>query len=256
MLADAGVALVADRDGPVQETQRNGGSSGSHSSSSKRKREEDASDSTDPIMALLGQAEAHVEWRGTKEQLLLEVDRRVYKIKKAGTPNSQAIMMINRLNKKKAWLENLLQTSVPDAPNGEFTSSSLLQSVDTNVQDVKDGRRSKEQKKVIMKALKGYKQWLENLFFHIANNVKDITDEQNKEELDNSVGANDVEAIVKALDAQIKDIWYSKRSKADKKRKTNALAKKRDTLLGLNDSPNPEDVKRRLWRFKCSRVAE
>ena len=104
--------------------------------------------------------------------------------------------------------------------------------------------------------MKGYKQWLENLFFHIANTRKDISEEQNKEELLHSVGANDTESIVKALNAQIEDIWQSKRSKADKKRKTNALAKKRDTLLGLHDSANPDDVKRRLWRFKCSRVTD
>ena len=89
---------------------------------------------------------------------------------------------------------------------------------------------------------------------HIANASKDITEEENKDELQDSICANDTEAIVRALDAQIEDIWNSKRSKADKKRKTNALIKKRDTLLEINGHSNPEDAKRRLWRFKCSRV--
>ena len=141
-----------------------------------------------------------------------------------------------------------------DCPDGVFTSGALVRSVEVNIQDVRDGRRSKEQKKVITKALKGYKQWLENLFFHIANASKDITEEQNQAELDGSVNANDTEAIIAALEAQIQDIWNSKRSKADKKRKTNALIKKRDTLVGIQDHAHPEDAKRRLWRFKCSRV--
>ena len=243
------------------EAQQSSSSSLAAGTGTKRKRECGNGDSlgsenepVDPIMALLDQAESHLEWKGTKEQLLLEVDRRVYRIKKAGTPNSQAIMMINRLNKKKAWLENLLQHCKLGSSDGIFTSGALIRSVEMNIQDVRDGRRSKEQKKVITKALKGYKQWLENLFFHIANASKDITEDENKEELKDSICANDTEAIVRALDAQIEDIWNSKRSKADKKRKTNALIKKRDTLLEINGHSNPEDAKRRLWRFKCSLV--